>query len=152
MALQCIEQLTPVHLAQLQQLYAQEGWKQNFSLVDIEQTLAHSQLCLGLVNDKGELVAFCRVLSDFYCKAIIFDVLVRQDCRGLGLAKNLLERVKQHPRLSQVRQLELYCLPALTSFYAQFGFQQQQSGLQLMRLDTQVATSIDAAVPEEGNE
>ncbi len=43
--------------------------------------LQNSTFVFGIVKD-NKLVAFCRVLSDFVYKAIIFDVIVDKNYRG----------------------------------------------------------------------
>ena len=80
-----------------------------------------------------QLIAFARVVSDFIYKAIIFDVIVSENNQGIGLGKELIQRVKSHEHLHKVKHFELYCLPEMAAFYESFGFSTDIDGISLMR-------------------
>lgn len=128
-----INQFSDAHLAQLLGLYQQVGWGKDRNVANIQQCIAHSQVCIGIVNQQNVLIGFTRVLSDFTYKAIIFDVIVSSQCRASGLGKKLLNAVKTHPSLKHVKHFELSCLPELIPYYQQFGFSTILGGNQLMR-------------------
>jgi GNAT superfamily N-acetyltransferase len=121
------------HVGQLHTLYQQEWWTRGRSLRETERVVDGSHVCLGIVDGEDALVAFARVLTDGVFKALIFDVIVADRCRGLQLGRRLLEEVKAHPRLTDIRHFELYCLPELAPFYAKFGFSTDVGGVRLMR-------------------
>ncbi len=43
---------------------------------------------------------------------------------------------KNHEQLKKVKHLELYCLPEMEAFYADFGFSSDVGGIKLMRCHT----------------
>lgn len=130
-----IYQLSDKHIAQLHQLYQKEWWTKARTLEDTRKCVANSQLCIALVDAQDDLIGFARVLTDFTFKALIFDVIVREDQRGKGLGDKLMGLIKSHDKLSGVRHFELYCLPDMKDFYAKHGFTTEVCGVQLMRYD-----------------
>ena len=126
--------LTDTHIAQLYQLYQHEWWSQGRQLSDIQTMLHHSDYIFGIGESQAQrLVAFARVLSDRIYRAIVFDVIVAADCRGQGVGALLLEQIVQHPELSKIECIHLFCLPELIPFYQRFGFAQVDQSL-LVRL------------------
>lgn len=128
------ERLEEQHIIQLHQLYQNEWWTNARSLTETQKGVKGSQLCLGLVNEGNQLVGFCRVLTDFTFKALLFDLIVHPSLRQENWGKKLCKTVINHPKLSQVKHIELYCLPELSAYYASLGFSNELGELQLMRL------------------
>jgi len=131
-----IYQFTDAQAEQVHQLYQQVWWANQRSLQDTKACIDGSQICIGLIDDDDDdkkLVGFTRVITDFIYKAVIFDVIVCDTQRSKGLGKQLIELIKQHPRLVKVKQFELYCLPEMTEFYAEYGFSTDVGGVTLMR-------------------
>jgi len=64
---------------------------------------------------------------------MIFDVIVSETVRGGGLGQKIMGLIKNHERLKQVKNLELYCLPEMESFYSSFDFSTEVGGIKLMR-------------------
>lgn len=95
--------------------------------------VAGSQINIGILDAKNVLVAYARVLTDFTFKAIIFDVLVSESHRDKGLGKQIMQTIKNHEMLTQVKSHELYCLPEMFAFYQSLGFSTDVAGVQLMR-------------------
>ena len=56
--------------------------------------------------------------------------------RGKGLGQKLMSIAKNHEQLKKVKHLELYCLPEMEAFYADFGFSSDVGGIKLMRCHT----------------
>jgi len=79
------------------------------------------------------LIGFTRVLTDFTFKALIFDVIVHLDHRKEKLGDKLINLVKTHSKLRQVKHFELYCLPELFEFYKKHGFDKNIGEIHLMR-------------------
>ena len=128
-----IYSLTEDHIAQLHALYQQEWWTKGRTIEETKSCVAGSQICVGLISANGELVGFARVLTDFTCKALIFDVIVRKDHRKTGLGDKLLSLIKSHEKLHNVKHFELYCLPEMYGFYTKHGFTTNTGEIRLMR-------------------
>ena len=128
-------QLDEPQLRELHALYAGEWWSKGRSLEDTRACVERSQVNIALVNPKGGLVAYARVLTDYVFKALIFDVIVAKPCRGEGLGDRLMFLVRNHPELQQVRHFELYCRPENFPFYARHGYTTEVGETQLMRLE-----------------
>ncbi|WP_448569272.1 GNAT family N-acetyltransferase [Thalassotalea ganghwensis] len=128
-----IDSFNHQHIEQLHQLYQQVWWANERTLAETKAGVEGSQLCIGIVDENHQLVAFTRVLTDFIYKAILFDVIVCSKHRGAGLGKNLMDAIQVHPRLSQVKHIELYCLPEVENFYKNYGFSSEVGGVNLMR-------------------
>ncbi len=129
-----IDALSEAQIVQLHSLYQEEWWTAGRSLADVRTMLNYSDFIFGVVtSDSQELVGFTRVLTDRVYKALLFDVIVHSKHRGAGLGSFLLKHILEHPVLSRVRHLELYCLPERREFYRRHGFTAALGELQLMR-------------------
>lgn len=69
----------------------------------------------------GENVGWARVVSDFATFGWLADVFIRQEFRGLGLSKWLMETIISHPDLQGLRRFLLATRDA-HELYRQFGF------------------------------
>ena len=121
------------HIEQLYQLYQDVGWGGERSIEGTRSCVQGSQICIGILDKENNLIGFTRILSDFIYKAFIFDVIVSASHRGQGLGQKLMELVKEHERLKQVKHFELYCLPEMEVFYSSLGFTTEVGGIKLMR-------------------
>lgn len=86
--------------------------------------LRETRIVLGLVDDADErLVGFARVLTDLRFSAVVLDVIVDPECRGLGLGDVLMAAVIDHPELQDLRRgLTLKCRGDVREFYERWGF------------------------------
>ncbi|MBE9111623.1 GNAT family N-acetyltransferase [Nodosilinea sp. LEGE 07298] len=118
-----IHELSPMQVEQLHQMYLQEWWSKERTLADVPTLLSNSDLLFGLWDEESQrLAAFCRVLTDWVYRAIVFDVIVAADYRGQGLGAKLIEHITTHPRLSAVECIQLFCTPEMQPFYKKYGF------------------------------
>ena len=53
--MEIINELRSNHIAQLHQLYQNEWWTKGRSLEETTKCVKGSQLCIGLIDDAGEL-------------------------------------------------------------------------------------------------
>lgn len=130
-----IDQLSEKNIEELHQLYQQEWWTQGRTIEETKQCVDGSQVCIAIVDDQAVLQGFARVVTDFIFKAFIFDVIVAKKSRGRGIGDKLLNLIKDHGLLQQVKCFELYCLPELEEFYKSYDFTTDVGDIQLMRCD-----------------
>ena len=131
---QFVNRLTSAQIEQLWRMSQAEWWSRGRNLNDIRRAVEHSSLiCAYCDPATGRLAAFARVLTDFVYKAVIFDVIVDQPHRRLGLGRRLLEAVSSQPALVFVEHIELYCRPELVPFYKRWGFTADLDELCFMR-------------------
>jgi GNAT superfamily N-acetyltransferase len=114
-------------------LYKNEFWSSHRKQTEVEKMLVNTDIIVGIENLAGNLIGFCRVLTDFVYRAILFDVIVHPDYRGQGLGKLLIKTVVEHPDLQQVEQIDLCCLPNMIEFYNQWDFTTELGEFRLMR-------------------
>lgn len=97
----------------------QSYWAKGVPLPVVEKSIQNS-LCLGAyINQKQ--VGFCRLITDFATFANLVDVFVIPAHRGMGISKQLLKAIMEHPELQGLRRMTLATLDA-HGLYAQFGF------------------------------
>ncbi|PKG40504.1 GNAT family N-acetyltransferase [Psychromonas sp. Urea-02u-13] len=128
-----IYQFSEPQIKQVHQLYKTVWWAKDRSLEEVTACIKGSQICIGLLDENHELIAFTRIISDFIYKAIIFDVIVCESQRGNGVGKKIMGLIKNHEQLTKVKHFELYCLPEMEAFYSSFGFSTDVGGIKLMR-------------------
>ena len=131
--MQVIYEFTEEQIENLQELYRREWWTDTRTLAETKACVEGSQISIGIVDAAGRLQGFARVLTDFTFKALIFDVIVSQGCRGTGLGDRLMELIMSHERLRRVKHFELYCLPEMYAFYERCGFSPDVGDITLMR-------------------
>lgn len=134
MSVERIEQLSEPHRDDLHRLYKNEWWTVNRDRADIDAVVDGSDVVVGFANEQSrELVGFARAITDGVYKALVFDVIVAPDYRGLGIGDRLLSAIVAHPALSDVEHLELYCRDELVPFYERWGFSTDVADVRLMR-------------------
>jgi hypothetical protein len=101
-------------------------WAKGIPRELVAQSIEHS-LCFGVYDVGGPenrapvQVGFARAISDYSTYAYVADVFVLESQRGRGLGKLLMECIRRHPRLQNLRRWSLSTLDA-HGLYAQFGF------------------------------
>ena len=93
-------------------------WAKDRPLAVIEKSIENS-LCFSLFRGDSQ-IGFGRALTDFATYAVLLDVIVREDHRGKGLGKWLIECMTTHPSIRGVRQV-LWTTDA-ERLYEKFGF------------------------------
>jgi predicted GNAT family N-acyltransferase len=130
--MEVIYELSENQIKDLHGLYENEWWTNTRSLAQTKNCVEGSQLCIGLVeNDK--LIGFVRVITDFTFKALIFDLIIKNEYQRKKLGQKLMHLVKSHEKLKNIIHFELYCLPELKGFYKQFNFSEEIGGVELLR-------------------
>jgi ribosomal protein S18 acetylase RimI-like enzyme len=128
-----IFQLNEAQKNDLMQLYKNEFWSHQRMRADVDKMLDHTNMIVGIESRQGKLIGFCRVLTDFVYRAVLFDVIIHPDYRGQGLGKLLIDTVVKHPDLQQVEHIDLCCLPEMIDFYKQWNFTTELGEFRLMR-------------------
>ena len=95
-------------------------WAKGRSREAIEKTIANS-LCFSLLN-ADEQIGIARVLTDGVAYAVILDMIIREDFRGRGLGKWLVQCICEHPQVVALRQV-LWTSNAY-DFYQKGGFEE----------------------------
>lgn len=131
--MQIVYTLTDDQIQDLHQLYQQEWWTEKRLLEETRACVQGSQICIGIVDENKKLIGFARVLTDYTFKALIFDVIVCESSKGLKLGHRLMELIRGHRELSNVKHFELYCLPEMFEFYRRYGFSEDVGDIKLMR-------------------
>jgi ribosomal protein S18 acetylase RimI-like enzyme len=113
--------------SQLLRLFHQAPWAKGRTLDDAKQMLRHTDVAL-CAWDGDQLVGFGRVLTDFVYRATIWDVIVDKAYQGQGIGTDIVQRILNHPRLTNV---ELFWLcTRMPKFYEKLGFSsKEQTGM-----------------------
>jgi len=125
--------LTSKQMEQLHHLYQNQWWTKDRSLEETIKGVEGSQVCIGLVDKNDTLKGFARVITDFTFKALIFGLIIAEECRNSGLGEQLISLIKNDEKLIEVKHFELYCLPELEAFYKQHGFSDDIGDIKLLR-------------------
>ncbi|HWA77372.1 MAG TPA: GNAT family N-acetyltransferase [Polyangiaceae bacterium] len=80
-------------------------WAEGISRERVARAIEHS-LCFGLY-DLEKQIGFARVISDYATFGYLADVYVIAEYRGQGLGTWLIEVVRAHPRLTDLRRFML---------------------------------------------
>ena len=131
--MQIIYQLNETQIKQLHVLYQNTWWAKERSLDNTRKCVKNSSIIIAITDQDNNLQAFCRILTDYIFKASIFDVIVAEEFQGQGFARKLLELIKTHKDLAEVKHFELYCLPDKIAFYEKYGFTTNVDGMKIMR-------------------
>ena len=94
-------------------------WAEGITRERVARTIERS-LCFGLF-DGARQIGFARVVTDATTFAYLADVYVLEEYRGQGLGKRLVEAVRAHPDLADLRRFVLWTRDA-HGLYQQFGF------------------------------
>lgn len=134
-----IEEFTDEQITQIHRLVQQQWWGGNRTLEEVRRMAENTSLMIGLIEkSSGELVGFCRVLSDFVFRATIYDVMVAQRLQVSGLGKRLMDTLCEHRKTQRVSLIYLACEPELYDFYSRWGVEPYHGRTQWM-LKTQRA-------------
>lgn len=108
---------------ELRAVYETHWWFAGRDLDSIQQSIRHSDEVFGVRNCKDqELLATCRVITDYTFTGKILDVIVAEQHRGKGIGTELMTAVTDTDRLADVRELTVNCREGVVPFYEQCGF------------------------------
>ena len=116
--------------------YLQESyWAAGIPREKVEKSIRNS-LSFGLYEGKT-LVGFARVITDYTTFAYVADVFVLPSHRGMGLGIWLMEVVRAHPELQNMRRWVLATRDA-HDLYRKTGFTDVDPGRFMQVLDSDV--------------
>lgn len=130
-----ISSLGEQHKLELLLLYHNSWWSKDRTSSDVDIILANSSFYIGIVLEKtNKLIAFSRVLTDYFQFSYVYDVIVDEAYRGHGFGKILIEEIINNPKLRNIKNIELVCRKEMMPFYNQFGFTDDYKQSVSMRL------------------
>ncbi|WP_013324203.1 GNAT family N-acetyltransferase [Gloeothece verrucosa] len=128
-----IDHLSEKQIQELCQLFQSTWWAKGRKLPDVQRMLNHSDLIVALCHHSSrQLLGFSRILTDYVYRAILFDVVIRDNYRQQGLGKILMEAIINHPDLQEIEGLILFCQPEVIPFYQKWGFWGKSDRLEIM--------------------
>lgn len=110
-------------------------WAQSYTYDKLQRAIANTAVVVGAYDqaDGGKLVGFARVVSDCATFGYLTDVFVDETYRGQGLSKRMMQTIKEHPDLQELRRFMLITADA-QGLYAQYGFEQLQHAEKWMEI------------------
>ena len=100
-------------------LLRQSYWSNGLTTEKLNKAIDHS-LCFGVYKDNAT-IGFARIITDKANFAYLCDVFILPGYRRLGLSKWLLQTIKAHDDLQNLRRWLLATADA-HNLYRQFGF------------------------------
>jgi ribosomal protein S18 acetylase RimI-like enzyme len=107
-------------------LVADAYWNDDVTRTEIAAAHRGANAWVGAHDERGDLVATARAISDGVKHAWIFDVAVRSDVRGRGVGAAVIQLLLDHPSVRRVRKVHLGTRDAMT-FYEKFGFARRET-------------------------
>jgi GNAT superfamily N-acetyltransferase len=94
-------------------------WARNIPR-DVFVRSVENSMCFGAYDGQRQ-IGFARVITDYATFAYLGDVFVLPSHRGRGVAKQLMQAIRDHPDLQGLRRWHLLTRDA-HRLYEQFGF------------------------------
>ena len=98
---------------------SQTYWATGIPRATVERAIANS-VCFSVLQD-GAQVGFARMITDKATFAYLSDVYVLEAHRGKGLARRIMDAVRQHPELQGLRR-QLLATRDAHGLYEKYGF------------------------------
>jgi ribosomal protein S18 acetylase RimI-like enzyme len=118
-------------MVQLQHLFDHETfWARGRSLKELRRMLRGSEAAVTAWRGR-QLVGFGRATSDGVCRAVLWDVVVSEECKLQGLGRQLVARLLEAPLVVGAERVYLMTTNS-KGFYTRLGF--QESGSQHLML------------------
>jgi len=109
-----------VDIDALHAMLSQTYWAKDRSRDAVAKSVENS-LCFSIFKG-DEQIGFVRAITDGITYAVILDMMIREDFRGQGLGKWLVQCIGEHPEVVPLRQV-LWTVDA-DEFYRQSGFEE----------------------------
>jgi ribosomal protein S18 acetylase RimI-like enzyme len=139
------DQKHDVDLQQLQALFdAHAFWAKGRSITDLQIMLEHSEPTISMW-DESKLIGFARATSDGIYRAMIWDVVIDETYRGLGLGRKLVDTLIHHPKLARVERVYL-TTSHQQNFYERLGFVRNDTATMILDRCSAIEILQSAAV------
>ncbi len=112
-------------------------WGRGRSITDLRLMLRGSAAVVSLWQ-KNELVGFGRASSDGVYRAVLWDVVVKNELQGHGNGRLIVEALLNHDAVKKTERIYLMTTNQ-QGFYEQIGFE-QQTNQKLMILSKKLKT------------
>ena len=112
-------------------------WGRERSLTDLRLMLRGSAAVVSLWK-KNELVGFGRASSDGVYRAVLWDVVVKNELQGHGNGRLIVEALLNHDAIKKTERIYLMTTNQ-QGFYEQIGFE-QQTNQKLMIINRKLET------------
>ncbi len=117
-----VEKYEEIYLKEIRNIYEIENWPH--SKLDLQMMFANCNSCYVAIH-KNEVVGFIRAHSDLVYSTFVFDIIVSDKYRGLGIAKKLIDMVQDEKQT----RLDVVFDHNLTEFYQKRGFMISAAGI-----------------------
>lgn len=106
-------------------LYRAGGWwEESPHARAILPATVTGSFCFVIAREPGgRVVGMARAISDGVSDAYIQDVVVLQECRGRGVGRELVRRVRDYCADRRLEWIGLVAEPGTTPFYEELGFE-----------------------------
>lgn len=106
-------------------LYQAGGWwEESPHARAIVPGVVTGSFCFMIAREAGgRVVGMARAISDGVSDAYIQDVVVLKECRGRGVGRELVRRVRDYCAERQLEWIGLVAEPGTTPFYEELGFE-----------------------------
>lgn len=133
-AIEVIHAMDAERRAEVVALFRSAWWTAARSPAAVDRMIDGSNVVVGLVDStSNRLVGFARAITDGVFLAVVLDVIVAPDVRGVGHGARLMDELTARPELAGVDSIELVCQPELIEFYRRWGFTDRVGRSLLMR-------------------
>ena len=100
--------------------------KGNYTREQLYDAACNSWYTLSIYQ-KGELIAFGRMISDGVYQSFICDVMVHPGFQGNGLGKQVIEALISKCKQSGIQSIQLFSAKGKHLFYKKLGFQEREN-------------------------
>jgi N-acetylglutamate synthase-like GNAT family acetyltransferase len=107
----------------------------------------NSALNVAIIDERDDVIAYGRVISDTTRFAYLTDFIVKDAYRDQAIGSKLTSHILQHPKLSDVYQWLLITSTA-HSFYAKHGFKPLEAPDKFMQITNKRPNSVTAGIEQ----
>ncbi len=118
--------------ARVTTLLSMMSWSRDISRAEVEKGAGNSAILIGAFEGEKQ-IGYARALSDKTRFCYLMDVCVDPDSRQKGAGRAMVERILNHPELSDVYQWLLFTSSA-QEFYRGLGFEETRKAQNWMEI------------------